>query len=564
MAEISKNRKQLKRKFISLVDKIEILNRLKNGEKISSVAKSLNLNESTVRTLKKNEEKIRKTIANGCPSGAKRVTRTRHVNMVKMERALMIWLEDCISKKVPVCGNLIKQKALKIYEHFKGVDHRSSERHSHRFTASTGWLQKLKKRYSLHDIKFQGERAEADAEAVKKFRMELPRIIDEGGYAPDQIFNADETTLYWKKLPSRSHISKNERQTSGFKASNQRIALYMCCNLSGSLLMKPMVINFSTPRTFKNIKMSELPVFWRTNKTARMTEDLLKDWFYNCFIPRVASYMTEKNFSFKILLILDNASRYSEELNHPNVKIVYRPNYASLTQSQDQGVIRTFKTYYVRQFFRDIFNRLENHEGKTLLRVWKEFSILDCVRTVSLACAEIKSSTLNACWRPLLPRMVRKGNDISALLAEIVNVASALGSEGFSDINREDIEELLREESLNEEELVESIDESTSNSFVEENADNEFVSNFGCDVKRGLDLAKELEGCLTRNDPSTTRGAKFKREFQNCLAPYKEVLEELQNKATFENREENLQSEKDFLPIRKKRVRLQIFDRDDE
>ena len=48
---------------------------------------------------------------------AKRVTRTRHVNMVKMKRAL-IWLEDYISKKIPVCGNLIKQKALKIYGHF--------------------------------------------------------------------------------------------------------------------------------------------------------------------------------------------------------------------------------------------------------------------------------------------------------------------------------------------------------------------------------------------------------------------------------------------------------------
>ena len=84
------------------------------------------------------------------------MTRTRHVNMVKMERALMIWLEDCIAKKIPVCGNLIRRKALKIYEHLKGTDHSSSQQ-NHSFTASKGWFEKLKQRYSLHNIKFKGE-----------------------------------------------------------------------------------------------------------------------------------------------------------------------------------------------------------------------------------------------------------------------------------------------------------------------------------------------------------------------------------------------------------------------
>ena len=108
MTKTNESRNQLKRTFISILDKIQILNRLKDGEKVSSIAKSFNLNESTIRTVKKNEKKIRRTMASGCPSGAKRVTRTRHVNMVKMERALMIWLEDCIAKKIPVCGNLIR------------------------------------------------------------------------------------------------------------------------------------------------------------------------------------------------------------------------------------------------------------------------------------------------------------------------------------------------------------------------------------------------------------------------------------------------------------------------
>lgn len=78
-------------------------------------------------------------------------------------------------------------------------------------------------------------------------------------------------------------------------------------------------------------------------------------------------------------------------------------------------------------------------------------------------------------WRPLLPQMVQKKNDISDPLTEIVKIASTFGNKGFADKQVEDIEDLLQEQSLNEEELAELIDESTFNAFVEENTNNKFV-----------------------------------------------------------------------------------------
>ena len=135
---------------------------------------------------------------------------------------------------------------------------------------------------------------------------------------------------------------------------------------------------------------------------------------------------------------------------------------------------------------------------------------------------------VNACWKPLLPQMVQIENDISASVTEILSIASGLSGEGFADLSHEDVEELLRKESLNEEELLLFIDASTSNVSVEENADNESVTNVTLDhVKNGLDLAKQLELHFTQNDPSTVRSGKFKRELQNCLAPYKKLLTEL-------------------------------------
>ena len=256
------NKKQIfKRKFISLEEKISILDRIKCGEKPSSIAKSLNLNEATIRTILKNEREIRKNVAAGCPQGAKRVSRKRDINIVKMEHALVIWIEDCLDKKIPLSTNTIKQKALRIYTHLKKNELSSNEK-LNPFLASKGWFENFKKRFSLRNIKFQGEQASADAEAAQKYMLEILQIIEEGKYSADQIFNADETALYWKKLPSRTFISKTNNQAPGYKLCKDRVTLHMCSNLSGNFVVKSMIINRTlNPWVMKNLDKSHLPVF---------------------------------------------------------------------------------------------------------------------------------------------------------------------------------------------------------------------------------------------------------------------------------------------------------------
>jgi len=47
-----------------------------------------------------------------------------------------------------------------------------------------------------------------DVEAAEKFVDQFDEIIEKGGYRPEQIFNVDETGLFWKKMPERSYIHK--------------------------------------------------------------------------------------------------------------------------------------------------------------------------------------------------------------------------------------------------------------------------------------------------------------------------------------------------------------------
>ncbi|GFT45112.1 tigger transposable element-derived protein 1 [Trichonephila clavipes] len=85
------------------------------------------------------------------------------------------------------------------------------------FSASKGWLTGFLKRNALHNIKITGESATADEGAAKIFPEKLAKIIEDGDYSADQVFNADETGLYWKRLPNRTYIAKDEKTASGHK-----------------------------------------------------------------------------------------------------------------------------------------------------------------------------------------------------------------------------------------------------------------------------------------------------------------------------------------------------------
>jgi hypothetical protein len=69
---------------------------------------------------------------------------------------------------------------------------------------SQGWLHRFKLRYGIRKLSVSGEKLRADSDAAGKFVEEFTKLILDGNLTAEQIYNSDETGLFWRCLPRRT------------------------------------------------------------------------------------------------------------------------------------------------------------------------------------------------------------------------------------------------------------------------------------------------------------------------------------------------------------------------
>ena len=178
--------------------------------------------------------------------------RARLAKDQQLDSAIHQWFVQARAEVVPISGAIVQAQAEKFDRNLNGED--SS------FKASTEWLDRFKKRHGINQVSVSGEIRSADSEAAQTYPDQLQDIIDEGGYSPEQIYNADETGLCYRMLPGKTLAVKNdEHKSEGFKKIKDRLTILFCVNKTGSHKVKPLCIGkFRNPRCYHHLNRSTL------------------------------------------------------------------------------------------------------------------------------------------------------------------------------------------------------------------------------------------------------------------------------------------------------------------
>jgi hypothetical protein len=59
-----------------------------------------------------------------------------------------------------------------------------------------------------------GESASVETEEAEKFCRRFQEFVQKEESRPEQIFNCNETGLFWKRMPNRTYIMKGEEKSS--------------------------------------------------------------------------------------------------------------------------------------------------------------------------------------------------------------------------------------------------------------------------------------------------------------------------------------------------------------
>ncbi|CAF3330341.1 unnamed protein product [Rotaria sp. Silwood2] len=188
------------------------------------------------------------------------------MNLIKISTHVYEWFILQRSKNIPIPGPILQQYARDIAQKLD---------ESTNFRASNGWLDRFRTRYNIHFRTICGEARAVDPCTIDGWKVRLHTIIEH--YDACNIFNCDETSLFYKLMPDRSLVI-NRNDCRGGKRSKDRYTVMLCSNMLGTEKLKPVVIGkYAKPRCFKNIDIKKLPVQWFSNRTAWMNSKIFTE-----------------------------------------------------------------------------------------------------------------------------------------------------------------------------------------------------------------------------------------------------------------------------------------------
>ena len=370
-------------------------NQTRTAQHFNAIYPNLKLQQPTISAWLKNEQKWRERAAHPGQSAAKRQLQTQHPEVAER---MEIWLGRALAQGLLLTGDVLRQK-WKSFAELAGIPA------SEQLSLSNGWLERFKKRHGLREFNRHGEAASADPEKIETERLRIQKLIQTHGYEPRDIYNMDETGLFYgyaRRRNSDNIITDDlnhrmapdrglsDKARAGVKAKKTRLTYAFTANADGSDKRPPLVIGrWKKPRAFAGRTAAQLGFLYRNNGKAWMTMALYQEWIVDWDRELSAK-------GRKILLLQDNFSGHVPPEHLCAIRVEnFEPNLTAHVQPNDQGIIRCFKAHYRAKFIERAVNRYD--AGCTPADIY-EINQLEAMRLADAAWREVDRTTIHHCW----------------------------------------------------------------------------------------------------------------------------------------------------------------------
>ena len=235
-----------------------------------------------------------------------------------------------------------------------------------------------------------GEAAEADISGAEEFRNTV--IVDLlKTYRPEDIYNADETAIYFRALPDSTYVEKEKKAQKGFKTAKDRITLLVVCNMNGDKEELLLIGQSKFPRCFKNVKSRPIPYDFSAN--AWMTRAIFERWI------RSWDHRLQRSGK-KVVVLVDNCSAHANVDGLKNIVLrFFPPNTTSVLQPCDMGIIRALKAYFRHEMRQKIIDVIDDAEVDTVAQsVAKSINVFEAMHMIKNAWMKITGKTIRNCW----------------------------------------------------------------------------------------------------------------------------------------------------------------------
>ena len=238
---------------------------------------------------------------------------------------------------------LLKQKALVFAEQLG---------HGGAFKAGDSFIQGALNAGNKRGVVLHGEGMEMTLEEqlTKKdfFVAGMRNMMEQYNISLDRVYNADQTGLFFNKLPNRMYINCEAKDYRGVKQmkSKDRVTLMVASSAAGAKIPLFMVGKSKQPECFRLCAGGKPPMHYHHQSNAWFDRDVTLVWINTVLWP----WHRQQHGDVHCLLLLDNCPAHSnlDESKLPRKLIIYffPPNCTSFLQPADQGMIACLKVGY--------------------------------------------------------------------------------------------------------------------------------------------------------------------------------------------------------------------------